>query len=470
MKTSAHKSKSGKFLFVVLTAIVVSLGAAFASQQEDQIAIQLGGLKLKVDVNSAKASDADIARALVQGRAMMESTASKAQTSVANQSFAANQVQTEETRALVLEATKKALSTPVTRTISRQEVALANGKNVSVAAILDPQKTSASAIAALALRRIPNASPEITKSAVAAALKLVNGAPQFRAGGNTPEKTHEAQLQDASKAAGFALDSLQRSNPPDLSQATAAIAKGALNGIGSGDQREADAMVLVQSMVENVLYNFQYAPAQQLLGLSNFAQNSAPGKTGFVDPNLNEAARSAFDGIVKGAIDFANSVQKSNSQALSQNTGDANVAVEKSETADSGPVATIVLRANAGGGLGSMSLVQMVARAVSQGVVASYLSACRAAGTPPMTYAQVMQACRESIIAAYTALGVTVPVETFVSQVIQQMMLQSAPFRQLVQQNTAANEGALNGAGNPNLSGVGQNVGIASPVTNTTGK
>ena len=69
MKTSAHKSKSGKFLFVVLTAIVVSLGAAFASQQEDQIAIQLGGLKLKVDVNSAKASDADIARALVQGPA-----------------------------------------------------------------------------------------------------------------------------------------------------------------------------------------------------------------------------------------------------------------------------------------------------------------------------------------------------------------------------------------------------------------
>ena len=87
-----------------------------------------------------------------------------------------------------------------------------------------------------------------------------------------------------------------------------------------------------------------------------------------------------------------------------------------------------------------------------------------------MTPEKLVAACKESIVAAYTALGVTITTEAFVAQVIQQMEQQSAPFRQLVQQVTAQNEGAINGAGNPNLSGVGQNVGIAKPVTDTKGK
>ena len=275
MKASAIQSKIGRYLFVVLVEIAISLGAASASQQEDQIAIQLGGLRLKLDVNNPQTTDADLARALVQGRAMLESTNSRAQPSVASQSFESSQVQTAETRALILEATKKALSRPVTRSIVRQEVALNNAKSTTVGAVLDPQKTSASAVAAFALKRIPNASAEIAKSSVAAALKLVNGAPLFRAGGSTPEKTHEAQLQDASKAAGYALGSLQGSNAQNLAQATAAITRGALNGIGAGIQRDTDVMALVQSMVENVLYTFQYEPAWQLAGIPNFAQNSA---------------------------------------------------------------------------------------------------------------------------------------------------------------------------------------------------
>ena len=449
MKTSSLKLKAFNVSFAMVAVIAISLGAVSASQQEDQIAIQLGGLKLKVNVNNSKTSDADIARALAQGRAMLEVKPSE---------------QTAGSRAIILQATRKALSTPVTRTIVRQQVSLDNGKSTTVAATLDPQKTTASSILACSLKLVPNAAAENSAIAVAGAMKNVNGAPQFRAGGNTPEKIHEAQLKDASKAVGFAFAALQGSDASEISKAAQTISKNALNSVGATDRNSADVEVLVQSMVEVGLYTFQYAPALQSVAVSNFAQDSAPGKGGFVNAWLNEDANAVLDGIVKGALEYAHANQKSKPQANSQNPVQANVA----EAADSGTVATVALRVNSGGGLGSLSLVQMVARAVSQGVVSAYFSACRAAGSPPMTPAKLVEACRESIIAAYTALGVTVPQDTFITQVIQEMEKQNEKFRQLVDAKNA-NGQAIDGAGNPNPSGNGLNVGNARPVTDTHG-
>ena len=98
MKTASLTSYFGKFLFTVLASMAVSLVAASASQQEDQIAIQLGGLMLKVDVNSAKTSDADIARALIQGRAVLDSTVSNTKPGVSG----ANLPKKEDPRDLIL--------------------------------------------------------------------------------------------------------------------------------------------------------------------------------------------------------------------------------------------------------------------------------------------------------------------------------------------------------------------------------
>ena len=127
MKTSSLKLKAFNVSFAMVAVIAISLGAVSASQQEDQIAIQLGGLKLKVNVNNSKTSDADIARALAQGRAMLEVKPSE---------------QTAGSRAIILQATRKALSTPVTRTIVRQQVSLDNGKSTTVAATLDRRELS----------------------------------------------------------------------------------------------------------------------------------------------------------------------------------------------------------------------------------------------------------------------------------------------------------------------------------------
>ena len=283
-------------------------------------------------------------------------------------------------------------------------------------------------------------------------------------------------MQDAAKIAGFAFDSLQGSNALGISPAAAAIATGALNGLGSGAQTDSDVSALIQSMVENALYTFQYAPARLLAGIPNFAQNSVPGKSGFVDPVLNAEASSVLEGIVKGAVGFT---QKTSSQAHSQQAGAEDVAKnldpEKNDGggADSGTVATLALRVTAGGRgagpLANISLVDMVARAVSRGIVNSYLAACRSANATPMTWLQLQEACRLAILNAYTALGLTVPVETFIGQVVQQMMLQNQQYRDLVKQVQGQDE-AINGAGNPNLSGVGQNVGMARPVTDTVGR
>ena len=470
MKIAAFTYPSGKFLCAVVAFAAISIGAASATQQEDQIAIQLGGLVLKVDVNNTQTSDADIARALVEGRAILQSTASRAVPVVAGQSFGADQVQTAATRALILEATQKALATPVTRTITRQIVTLSNGRNVTVGATLNPKLTTASAIAAYALNRIPNAAPALAKSAVAAAMKLVNGEPVFNYPGKTPEKVQELQMQDAAKAAGFALSyslkaypggtqnwppvprtgpvageeylpnfsersipghgaNVQASNLDGLSQAAAAIAANVISGLGPVDglygQSTTNVKFLTQSMVETALVIFQYSAAMRVAGPLVFQQNSPTAKGGFVDGVLGVTARSVLNGIVIGAV--------------SENKTD-------------------------------IPLIEGVSQGVARAVVSSYLKACAIANAIPMKFGLFKESNSPAVIEAFTLAGANANLLPFVTTSFEEGWTQDRPYASMRNLVFAGNEGAINGTGDGNPSAVPRNPGIASPVTSTVGK
>ena len=335
--------------------------------------------------------------------------------------------------AAILEATKKALSAPLTRVIPPQQVDLGNGKHATIAATFDPRKTTASAITSFALKLLPNASGEITKFAVAAAMKLVNDVPVFRSAGDTAVKIHENQLLDAEKAVGFALSGLPASK--DISQASGAIATSALASLGASAPNP-DIASLVQYMVENSLYTFQYAPTSLRFGVSNFAQNSAPGKSGFVDANLNEVAAAVLSGIIKGTVGF-------------------------STASVSNPAAPA--------GLEMTARSQQITQALASGYVNAYISACRVSNASPMPAAALVAAGTSALAGAFQASGVAGSMDSLVAQAFQQAVTQNQQYTAVKEQTKALSNGAINGAGNPNLSGVGQNAGIPAPVTDTVG-
>lgn len=163
-----------KLLLTGLVALAISTGSAFASQQGDQVAIQLGAIQLGINLGTATPQQQ--ANALYQGRAVLLARAnSKTVLQTAAGNFTASDVQKTAFQKQIFTATQRALNSPVTLTISKQSISLSNGRSTVVSAILTPRKTTASAILSLSLARIPNYGPSLVQTAVqnAATIQVV---------------------------------------------------------------------------------------------------------------------------------------------------------------------------------------------------------------------------------------------------------------------------------------------------------
>jgi hypothetical protein len=139
-----------------------------ATQQSDQVAIQLGSIQLGIP-NIAAATSQQQANALLQGRLALAAT----EANFANKTFVTGAVcplpQSADFRSQLESAVQNALDNPINEQISGT-VPLADGGSAKVSAVLDPSLTKASAILKLALARIPNASPGLVINAISAAV------------------------------------------------------------------------------------------------------------------------------------------------------------------------------------------------------------------------------------------------------------------------------------------------------------
>lgn len=204
MNTSFKKTI--RIVVALALTTTAAITTASATQQSDQVAIQLGAIQLGI-TNLATATPLQQAQALTQGRQVLASTATKAQPVVAGQSFTTNQVQTSTLQDQIYAATQAALTNPVNILITpSQKVALNNGKSVTVAnkTAVNPKKTTASAIILYSLPTIPNYGPSLVQTAVSSAFAGGTN-PVFGYTGSTTQKLEAAQLTDAGKAASAAL-------------------------------------------------------------------------------------------------------------------------------------------------------------------------------------------------------------------------------------------------------------------------
>lgn len=332
MKIKTLKTYGGKFLLAGLAAVALSLGSAKAGQPDDQIAVQLGSIMI-TGSPVATADAATLAQYLVQGRAVLKSTIKKAQPVINGQTFVTTQVQTTLLQGQIFAATQAALATPVTASISKVEVALNNTKFVKVTATLTPKKTTASAINAYALKRIPNFGPELAQNGVAAAIATVGGLPVFN------YKSSTTALTDAGKAAGFCFSyalkayakgtqnwaasavapflpnfSLKTStlgvpgNIWGISNAAAAIAANAIDGLG-GTPTAANVTTLTTAMVKSA-NAFQTISTNTKSGLPTSAIGTIGATvTGLVSQLAGDQnsvyGGDVLSGIIQGAVKAA---------------------------------------------------------------------------------------------------------------------------------------------------------------------
>ena len=229
MKTKSLKMNGGKFLLAGLAAVAISLGSAKAAQPDDQIAVQLGAIYLGTPVsNSSNATT--LANALYQGRAILKATSKLKGDMVGVQGaavFTANMTQTTLLQSQILAATEAALASPITNLSGVKNIVVnlsTPNKTAKVTAVFNPAKTTASAIAAIALKRTPNFGPEIAGKSVAAAMSKNGTVAIFG------YKNDAAQLTDAGKAAGLALSSALKPYKAGTQNWIAVPSTGALPG------------------------------------------------------------------------------------------------------------------------------------------------------------------------------------------------------------------------------------------------
>lgn len=164
-----------------------------ATQQSDQVAIQLGALQLGI-ADIATATPQQQANALYQGRAALR--ASETNFNLNNFVLGATcpAPQSPEFRAQLETAVQNALANPVNIEVSGR-VSLVSGRSVRIGARLNPSATKASAILEFALARIPNTAPGLVINSIEAAVAV-------------PQKfgTPGTGLADANRLAQLAME------------------------------------------------------------------------------------------------------------------------------------------------------------------------------------------------------------------------------------------------------------------------
>jgi hypothetical protein len=230
-----HRLKSA--LKVAAALALTSVGAfstASATQQQSQIALQLGAIQLGYSTNSSWTNNPQLlANALQQGTYALAATLSNAYTSYVPPATKATvpAAQSAAFRAQLYAATLAALTNPITiLTKAVVPVTIVNGKTgkqstVKATLNFNPTLTTATAISAIATATIPDLGPGLVQTAVSASMAYTTNAagvvfPIFGtqpsatkvAGATTPqavltlnEKTAATQLVNASAVAKASL-------------------------------------------------------------------------------------------------------------------------------------------------------------------------------------------------------------------------------------------------------------------------
>lgn len=185
MNTSTKTKRGplrGLFLIAAFVAVILGINSSFASQANDQIAIQLGAIQANVDLSTA--TDAQKLQLLLAGRSALA-------LNVAKNAGAG----TPEFQQQLFEATQRALTNPQTFITKYKR------KKIK----LTPIATRANSVLALAVKRLPNYAPMFAANSVTAALANNAGVPILGPVGKTLAKTQARQLGDANKSAGIAM-------------------------------------------------------------------------------------------------------------------------------------------------------------------------------------------------------------------------------------------------------------------------
>jgi len=174
---------------IALTTLATAMTASAASQQNNQLALQLGAIQLGYTTNSSWTNTPQsLANALTQGNsALAATTTNKYTTYVGTNSAATNNIpvaQSSTFRAQLYAATLAALNTPVTNTnrYATIPVSIYNSKtgrittNKITSFGLNPKLTTPAAVVALATARIPDLAPGLISNAVASTLLVTNSA------------------------------------------------------------------------------------------------------------------------------------------------------------------------------------------------------------------------------------------------------------------------------------------------------
>lgn len=285
--------------FLVKGLLAVALGICALSPKavaNDQVAIQLGALQLGIDLTSNSTTDLQRAQALVQGRAVIRSSATRAQVGV--QGFPINPatIQTDALRSQIRQATILALSSPVTSSFT-QTVTLDNGRTSSVRATLNPRTTTASAIFGFATTRIPNFSPSLVTDAITGALST--SAP------NTfvfNYKDESSMLKDINKLSADAMK-----------KALKAYARGTVNWAGVPAAGVGNGTFLPNFSARPIQPRSSSPQAPDLSGLANAAAAVSGAAADALNANLGSLSSEAIrlsamtnlaTSLVKGAASF----------------------------------------------------------------------------------------------------------------------------------------------------------------------
>ena len=172
---------------IALTTLATAMTASAASQQNNQLALQLGAIQLGYTTNSSWTNTPQsLANALTQGNsALAATTTNKYTTYVGTNSAATNNIpvaQSSTFRAQLYAATLAALNTPVTNTnrYATIPVSIYNSKtgrittNKITSFGLNPKLTTPAAVVALATARIPDLAPGLVSNAVAVTVSYTN--------------------------------------------------------------------------------------------------------------------------------------------------------------------------------------------------------------------------------------------------------------------------------------------------------
>lgn len=469
MKTKQLTLTGGKFLLTGLAALAISLGSAFAAQQDDQVAIQLGAIQLGISQGSLSSNATLAAQALVQGRAVLKATIkSKTVVQASGGNFTANQTQTTNFQQQIFTATQRALNSPVTIPISKVSVMQTSGKPVIVTATLDPKKTTASAVLAYTLKRLPNFGPALVQNSVAAAF-AGGGTPVYGYKG-TPEKLQAAQLTDAGKAATNALSASLKAYVAGTQNWAPVPKTGPVVGVNylpnySTKSMPASGSNVFPANTAGISKAASAISANAINGLGNTV-SGLYGKTAGNVMTLTTALvkgalafqKTSTTGVTVGVSTTVGAIGASTLGIVSQVAGDQN--------ANWAGAASAVLNGVVSGAVkASKANAWIIAVGVAQGFAGTYLKSVANASGTPITASLFKTANTAAILAAFIAAKATTNTGTNSSTSITNFIDQAidATYTAFATDNV----GSLTGAAG--IKNFGLINGVGTPVTDTVG-